>query len=158
MTAELEIKGLDEVQQYLAKFPAQINADLQSAMKGAAALVKSRLNQYPPLSEANTPPGPNGYSWYERGYGVQTVTGKGYPVSKVLGRSWTSVVKGEGMDVKGIIGTPVSYAPFVHDERRQASFHRRRGWQTAQAVLDKNAPVIQEFFDKMIERIIARVS
>lgn len=56
------------------------------------------------------------------------------PGSEALGRRWTQEAKAGGFIVE--IGNNASYAPLVHDSRRQTIYHRVTGWRTDENVLD----------------------
>jgi hypothetical protein len=149
------IKGLEKLHQAAAKFPSQVQQGMQAATKGAVELIRAGVAKYPPATAANRAPGING-RWYVRGFGTKTVTGRSYPTSEVLGKSWTTEIKTLGGTVRGVVGTRVSYARYVQDEEKQAAFHTARGWPTAQGVLKERADDIQAFFAHMIRNILQR--
>ena len=155
--ATLRIEGLEEFQDALRRFPDEIHRAVKAEMPGANDLVRNELATYPPASGANSPPGINGYSWYERGFGTRTVTGRAYATSEALGRSWTTTVEGGGGTIRGIIGTNASYADYVQGPK-QASFHKPRGWLTVEQVLDTVKRDIETFFGRVIERVLARLA
>ena len=157
-TTSFTIEGLDKLEQALREFPEQTNALMKAAMQGAGEIVRNEFAVYPPSTGANSPPGIDGYRWYERGFGTRTVTGKAYATSQALGRSWNVQVKGVGTGVKAIIGTPVTYAPFVQSRERQVWFHKARGWQTIEDALDKKRDELQEYFRRVIERALQLVA
>lgn len=117
---------------------------LRRPMTKAVAHLHRVIAVYPAASSANSPA--NGYSWYERGFGVRTRTGRGYPTSETLGRRWTHVVKNDGK--RGEVGNNASYGPYVQSDERQAAFHKRRGWKTDKDVADKEARKVVGFFDE----------
>ncbi len=138
----------------LEQFPQEVNRTVRSAVRQAVELVRGWLAVYPPATSANAPPG-DGYRWYERGFGTRTTTGKSYPTSEMLGRSWTTKVSGQG-PWQGVIGTTASYAPVVQDEDRQAAVHRGR-WRTVQGAVKDNRPKIVRLVLAGIRRAIAMV-
>ncbi len=156
-TATFEIQGLDKLQKALAEFPDETNRQMKAAMQGAGEIVRNEFAVYPPASGANSPPG-DGYRWYERGFGTRTVTGKAYNTSQALGRSWNVQVKGVGAEIKSIIGTRVTYAPYVQSRERQVWFHKMRGWQTIEDALDKKRDELAEFFRQAIARALELVA
>ncbi|HNS38687.1 MAG TPA: hypothetical protein PKJ56_00400 [Promineifilum sp.] len=121
-------------------------------MTKAVAHLHNRIAEYPPATAANSPPGRNGYSWYERGYGTKTVTGKAFPTSETLGRSWTTEVEDNGK--RGLVGTNVSYGPYVQDGERQASFHARNGWKTDATIAEEEGETVTGFFDGKVKAVI----
>lgn len=153
---QLEIQGLEELRAAFKEWPKQIARAMQAAMKGATEMVRGGVAKYPPATIANRPPGPKGYSWYERGFGTRTVTGKAYQTSETLGKSWTTEVRGFAAGVRGIVGAKASYAPFVQDEDRQARFHKERGWLTVQDVLKRKTEAIVRLFEIAIAKVLRR--
>lgn len=128
----IRIKGLDRIARKLDKLE---NAQyLSAAMTAGLSHLKDGVAQYPPASEANQP-----YQrrWYERNWGSKWMRRDasigGRRTSEMLGKSWTTRIENRG--VRGILGTKVSYAPFVQDKTRQARFHAMRGWKTVQDVI-----------------------
>ena len=109
-------------------------------MRLSAERVQDRIAKYPAETAANLP---GGYSWYVRGYGTRTRTGRGYPTSEDLGPSWT--VKYSNGHRRAEIGNNASYGPFVQDKARQARWHKGR-WHTIQDVVKKETSAIIGFF------------
>ena len=154
----LHVKGLDKLERAVERFPQQVGRGLRTATKGALEMLRGGLADYPPATQANRKPGVNGYSWYERGYGVKTVTGRGYPTSETLGRSWNSKIKGVAdKGVIGVVGTRASYARAVQDADKQAKFHAARGWPTAQGVMAEKGDAIRRLFADVIDRMLRRL-
>ncbi len=157
-SAELEIKGLAELRRKFERMPEILGKGMRTTMKGAVEMLRAEIAKYPPTSGANVPPGLNGYSWYERGYGTRTIKGKGYPTSEKLGASWATSIKGTGLNLTGTVGTKVSYARYVQDEEMQASFHTRRGWRTVQQVLKEKTPDIVRFVTRTVDKLLQRIA
>lgn len=153
-TATFEIEGMDKLERVLREFPEETNAQMRVAMQGGGEIVRGAVAVYPPASAANSPPGIDGYRWYERGFGTRTRTGRAYPTSQALGRSWNVEVKGTGTTIKGIVGTPVTYARWAQDRERQVWFHKQRGWRTIQDALDQKRDELQAYFAQAIERAV----
>ncbi len=124
----------------LKRFPQQVNRMVRQALRGATELLRGDIAEYPAATAANAPPG-DGYRWYERGFGTRTVTGKAYPTSEVLSRSWTTKVAGQG-PWEGRVGTTVSYAQAVKDESQQAAVHRGRHKTVQDSVKDNTRKVV----------------
>lgn len=139
----------------LERFPQEVNRIVRQALRGAVELLRGNIAEYPAATAANAPPGINGYSWYERGFGTKTVTGRKYPTSEMLGRSWTTKVSGVG-PWEGRVGTTASYAPFVQDKDKQARVHRGR-WTTVQDSLKDNRARVVNLILMGIRRAIALV-
>jgi len=154
MTIDLKIKNLDKLMMALRLMPAELTTGTKAMFKGIAEHLRGKIAVYPPDTAANRPPGTNGYSWYERGFGTRTVTGKAYPTSETLGRSWTTQVRGFGDNMAAFLGTRASYAPPVQNAERQARWHSARGWITVQEALRDSEAWIREFGANCINRII----
>jgi hypothetical protein len=84
---------------------------------------------YPPQNAGNKPPAP----YWERGKGLRRRDGSTNPPSQKLDESWTinSPFGGTAQ-----VDNPVTYAPFVHDGFKQASFHKQRGWRNVVQIGD----------------------
>ena len=155
--ANFYIENLDELIAALKQFPKEVQRGLRVAMRVAAEKVRSGVAQYPEATGANFPPGLDGYRWYERGFGTRTVTGRAYPTSETLGRSWTVKVKQTARMTRGIIGTNVSYAEFVQGTK-QAGFHRARGWKTVEQVLFTRRGAIWRAFGAVVRKVLAKIA
>ena len=155
--ASFFIENLDELIAALKAFPKEVQRGLKVAMRVAGEVVRSGVAQYPPATGANMPPGLNGYSWYERGFGTRTVTGRAYATSEVLGKSWVVKIKQTARMTRGVIGTNVSYAEFVQG-KLQTGFHRMRGWKTVEQVLFTRRGRIWRVFGDVVKRALAKIA
>ena len=156
--AGIDSKDLDKLLAALDKFPQQVDRAMRAVARGGIEILRDQVAVYPSQSAANVPPGNNGYSWYERGFGTRTVTGRAYATSQALGRSWASAVATVKKTVGGwlaTLGVDVDYAPFVQGDK-QASFHRRRNWQTVDQVIKKMMPQVVRFVGRAIDKVLAR--
>lgn len=81
---------------------------------------------YAPGGIANTPA--NGYSWYVRGDGTHTQTGISYGESQDMINRWK--VSDAGVGVR--LTNTATYSGYAHDEEKQTSFHKARGWEAWQ--------------------------
>jgi hypothetical protein len=134
--------------------------------------LRADLANYPRRTEANQPrswgsvfsmsTGKMDNTWYERGRGPRWVrkdgTVRGKDTSEVLGRSWTTEVRGMFTEIRGIAGTRASYAPAVQDEDEQAAYHGARGWPTVQGVFRKRFTWLQQYFGRIVQRILQRIA
>jgi len=155
--ASFHIEGLDELQAALVQFPDEVRRGLAIAMRVASEKIRAGVAVYPAATGANMPPGLNGYSWYERGFGTRTVTGRTYPTSEALGRSWAVKVAQTAQMTRGTIGTTVSYAQFVQG-KLQTGFHRARGWKTVEQVLFVKRGEIWRVFGDVVKRAMAKIA
>lgn len=129
----IKIEGLDRLQR---RFNRNLKPAFRRASLATAEVIRDKIAKYPPATIANSTANPGG-RWYQRGYGPRWARKDGSvggrKTSEQLGQSWTSKQKGIG----AIVGTKVSYAPFVQAASFQAGFHRGRGWMTdRRAVLE----------------------
>lgn len=141
------IRGVDEVIRKLEAVGRP--GALRRPMTRSVAHLHDKIGKYPPSSIANSPG--NGYSWYERGFGTRSRTGRGWPTSETLGRRWTHEVSPDGKT--GRVGNNASYGPYVQSAERQAAFHARRGWETDEQVAAKEADTVVGFFDDEIREL-----
>lgn len=146
--ATVTVRGLDKVIEKLAKVGKP--GALRRPMTKAVAHLHDKIAKYPPSSTANSPS--NGYSWYERGFGTRTRTGRAWPTSETLGRRWTHEVSANGKE--GTVGNNASYGPYVQSADQQAGFHARRGWVTDEKVAEDEADKVVKFFDDEIEDLL----
>ena len=58
---------------------------------------------------------------------------------------------------RGIIGTNVSYAQFVQG-KKQAGFHRGRGWKTVEQVLFTRRGRIWRVFGVVVKKALAKIA
>lgn len=140
----VKVRGVDEVIRKLNKVGGP--GALRRPMTKAVAHLHDRIAKYPPATTANSPA--NGYSWYERGFGTRSRTGRAWPTSETLGRRWTHEVDADGR--RGVVGNNASYGPFVQSAEKQAAFHAARGWVTDEQVADKEADKVVGFFEDEI--------
>lgn len=115
-----------EVRRVLAESPAKAARAMRAGMNDATALLLRDLQTYPPAR-----------------------TGQKYVRTRVLGNSWSRDIQGEGLALRGIVGSNQNMAPYnreVQDLDRQAQIHRGR-WPTVQGVSANRERTIQEMFD-----------
>lgn len=155
--ANFYIENLDELIAALKAFPKEVQRGLKVAMRVGGEIVRSGVAQYPAATGANMPPGLNGYSWYERGFGTRTITGRAYATSENLGKSWTVKVSQTARATKGIIGTNVSYVEFVQGAK-QTGFHGARGWKAVERVLFARRGRIWRAFGDVVKRALAKIA
>jgi hypothetical protein len=127
----VRLEGLDELQR---KLGADFRPVMRGATKAIAAEIQGKVAPYPPATEANSPARQR---WYERGYGpkrrMRDGRIKGYKTSEILRDAWTIVNYG---DIGAKAGNKASYAAFVHDDAKQAPFHKRRGWMSDKSAVE----------------------
>ncbi len=126
---------------------------LRTPMVQATAHLQDVVVEYPRLTQANRPPGRDGYRWYERGFGTRTVTGRAYNTSERLGEAWTTKVSHDGRE--GSVGNDTTYGPYVQDAESQVSFHKTTGWKTIQDVVEKESDKIVGYFEEEYRRYLS---
>ena len=58
-----------------------------------------------------------------------------------------------GKGYEGVVGTNLSYAPYVIGSTTQAAHMRARNWWTMRDVARKAQPGVERLFSKMVERL-----
>ena len=109
---------------------AQVELDVMSRRIGRD--FANEAAKYPPENEGNRPPAP----YWQRGVGMIWGNGTVNPPSQQLGDNWS--VRGVRTPFGGVatVSNPVTYAPFVHDNTKQAGFHAARGWRTMSQIAE----------------------
>lgn len=151
VSINVEIQGMDRLLRRMHE--AGKGEYARDALKSGGERVKAQVSKYPPGSEANDP---SRRRFYKRGSGAMYRTASGalheYGGSKKLGDQW--YVKANDLDV--VVGNPVPYAWFVHDDKLQAKFHEKRNWkklkETAKGLSDEILKDISNALIKMWER------
>lgn len=62
-------------------------------------------------------------------------------------------VRRVGSGYEGVVGSNLSYAPYVIGTRTQSAVMRAKNWWTMRTVADKAAPGVYRLFEKMSERL-----
>ena len=148
------MEGWDSLQKKL-RMLANPTKPIRKGMQDFMGFIEKKIEPYPPLTQANRKPGINGYSWYERGFGVRTVTGKAYKTSGFMNRRWDYDTKIRGNGVRGTITNLADYSIYVQGEL-QARYHAARGWTRADKEVVKNGKVFVRFVGKEIDRELNR--
>ena len=116
-----------EVRRMLAQTPAALQRAMRGAMNDATALLLRDLQTYPPQR-----------------------TGSSYVRTGTLRRSWSRDIQGDGLAMRGIVGSNSNMAPYnraVQDADQQAPIHRGRWTNTVQNVVSRNESAIQDMFE-----------
>jgi hypothetical protein len=154
VTIQLTLGGIDRLQTKLDRLQ-NIGGTLALPIRDGCMAISSDLRKYPPISEANLPPRPPPGRFYIRGVGGFYLRKNGTlqrtSPSQRLGVSWSTTFTNRPDLARGVIATGVTYAPYVHDAQTQASFHKRRGWPTVQALFQKHGPRILAAMSRAIE-------
>ena len=125
-------------------------------LKTGAEHIEGTIKEYAPKSAANVPKSHG--RWYERGWGSKyrrldgVITGK--KTSETLRTGWSTKSRNSGLTQ--VIGTNVSYAPYVQSKEKQARFHKARGWKTDEQVLKSEGEQVLKFIQHEIDRELAK--
>jgi len=152
---EIRIEGMDELIKLLDSL-ARLDP-VKAAIQAAGEYLAGKMREYPPASEANQP---GSRQWYQRGYGTKWITRSGavhgIATSEDLQHSWTQAIADDGLT--SIVGTNVSYAPYVQDRDEQAWFHKARGWITAQDTVEAEGDFVVNLIARSIEDEIEKAA
>ena len=154
-TVTIQIEGIDAVVDKLNTIE-QLRG-FQAALTQVGQHVRDKIKTYPQSTDANSPrdfvPGGKN-TWYQRGYGPKWVrkdgTVGGRKTTEFLKQSWGV----QATNTQVVIGTKVTYAPYVHDEETQADFHKRRGWKTVQTIAKEEEPAVRAFVESYLEKLM----
>ena len=116
-----------EVRRMLAETPKALERAMRGAMNDATALLLRELQTYPAQR-----------------------TGSTYKRTGTLRRSWSRELQGDGLALRGIVGSNANMAPYnrvVQDADQQAPIHRGLWTNTVQNVIERNERTIQEMFE-----------
>lgn len=116
-----------EVRRMLASTPSALARAMRGAMNDAMALLLRDLQTYPPQR-----------------------TGSSYVRTGTLRRSWSRDIDGQGLAMRGIVGSNENMAPYnrlVQDADRQAPIHHGLWTNTIQNVVSRNETAIQDMFE-----------
>ncbi len=148
---EVELKGLDELNRAMKKFPRTVIKNMGEAGKESARDLilkeKGMGDNYPAITAANLPPTP----YYKRGEGTQTAT-RNYGESKNLGKQW--VVSAKGHQTRRSNAT--LYARYVHGEE-QARAMARIGWKKLYDTAKKKIKQITKVYQAWVAKTLRDV-
>ncbi len=133
MSLSFEFKGADELLAKLAKFPGVIPA----ATRAIAEALKNIITVYPgpvhrPIVWAS-PAQRAAYIAKRREAGLGPYVRNSDPFSQRLGASWATANRGNS----AIVGTRVTYAPWVQSDKQQQPMHKATGWVTDKQAIEK---------------------
>jgi hypothetical protein len=159
---EIVIKGMAEL---LAKLDRLGKPDVaKGAMLQAGAYVAGKMKEYPPTSHL-TRKAVYGKSfastrqrkfffWAMKSGKLQSPYRRGQsPGSRNLKQGWTVRALGDGLTVE--VGNNAPYGPLVQGAGRQSLYHKASGWQTDQAVVDREAPAVVAYVKDAIDKALA---
>lgn len=138
---QIEVKGLDEIQAALAKFPQQVNAYMgKAALQASSEVIRTRgLASYPPATYRNNMN--RGYPYYIRGRGTQTSKTHNMGNSERYGSNWEV----EGVPYGARIKNEVSYAKYLAGQA-QVGWAADVGWRKLLDVAKEKSERIVQIF------------
>lgn len=146
----IELKGIEKIKRHLNFGPV-----FSAGLKEAGLFVKSYISTYPRQRRGpqpfKTPKQRRFFFWAVRHKVIQVPYFRGLnPKSKKLGQSWT--LKMRNNDREAVIGSNVSYGPWVQDEKKQSKYHKKSGWPTTQGVHGEKFEEVRDIILQEIRR------
>lgn len=137
----LHIKGLDKAQKDFARLGARFPKFTQDATLKAVLYVHQNMPDYPPKPPNST---------YDRRFLLfKSVTHMKTKHPEALSR-----VEPRFGSVTGIVGTRLSYAPWVIDKSRQTRTHKAHGWWNLQDVVKGMRTGIYNVYRQAMKKFI----
>jgi phage gpG-like protein len=150
--ASFEIKGLEPLLKKLEFLPA-----FQSGIRKGTIYTKALIAKTPPVRREKQP----AKTHKQFIFLAWAIPNKAIPYPYVRGKSWTSeklaqswTMEFRNQDREGVVGTNVSYAPFVQDKKKQSAYHKATGWVTVQDVVKNHGKDVAQFVEEEIIRQI----
>jgi hypothetical protein len=148
MSMTFEIKGDAELLHKLERFHPQVIPDLT---RGVAEELRDKIAKEPgPVSRPIQWASRKQKIWYiaaRRAAGLGPYVRNSDPWSQRLGPSWATANRG----IDAVVGTHVTYAPWVQSEAKQQPMHKATGWVTDEQAIEE----VQK--SKAAERIMEEV-
>lgn len=147
----IEIHGLDALRRKLGV--ERVNELVSTLTQGVAEDIRDRMARYPgevsyPISWSSSRQR-RAYFAMRTSRGLPVVyTRNSDPMSQRLGPSWVSEKRG----IDALVGTRVTYAPWVQSADRQQPMHRATGWITDEQAIA--ATQRERSGDKIWQRIV----
>jgi hypothetical protein len=140
----VKVIGLDKLRQALQDVPDELERTVKGAGNeiGETILRTEGLREYPPATEANSPPTP----YYIRGRGMQYKRGNNHSSERLRAQYY---VETHGTDIT--IGNRASYAGWVSGEE-QARAMGAKGWRKLLEVAEEKLPEITRIYNDWVER------
>lgn len=134
MSFEFEIHGDDALIAKLNKFHPEV---IPAATRAIAEALKGYLATYPgPVHKPIQWASMRQKVWYtnaRKQAGLGPYRRQSDPWSQRLGPSWATANR--GMDA--VVGTRVTYAPWVQSDKQQQPMHKATGWVTDKQAIEK---------------------
>ena len=151
MEAFIEIQGWESAMGKVARLLPAVW--MEAAMTEAVAIVKKKVQEYPPLSEGHprwtSERQHRWYRWARKAQGLPLAYSRGSdPWSKQLKDHWQSKVSKGGQE--GEVRNQTPYGLYVMGEAQQG-FHRSTGWKTIEQIARDIAPDVNRAFVKAMK-------
>ena len=134
MSIDFEIHGDAALIRKLSRFHPEV---IPGATRAIAEALKGYLAKYPgPVKKPIQWASPAQRTWYinaRKAAGLGPYRRNSDPWSQRLGPSWATANR--GMDA--VVGTRVTYAPWVQSDKQQQPMHKATGWVTDKQAIDK---------------------
>jgi len=143
MPVNVVIRGLERVQGKFGNLQKKFPKMLEDATMNAVLYVHKNIPKYPAQ--------PSGSSYRRTGTLGRTITSLQGSGPEALSR-----VDNAFGQVRGIVGTKLSYAPFVIDKDRQSVGHKRNGWWNLQDVVKGLRSGIKSTYAKALDAFLRK--
>lgn len=149
MSMTFEIKGDADLLRKLERFHPDV---IPAATRAIAEALKGYLAKYPgpvhkPIHWASFRQR-TAYIAQRRAAGLGPYVRNSDPFSQRLGPSWATANRGQD----AVVGTRVTYAPWVQSEAQQQPMHKATGWVTDKQAIDqaKQERVAERVWDQVV--------
>jgi len=150
MNATIEIKGLDKLQRKLGRGARPV---IRTILLGVAEEIKGRIAEYPgpvvyPIRWASES---QRRAYFAKRKGMGPYVRQTDSFSERLGPSWATRMEG---DDRAIVGTRVSYAPWVQSAEAQQPMHAATGWKTDEEAVEEveQSGAIERIFSQAMSK------
>lgn len=134
MSLEFDIRGRRELLRKLEYFRPDV---LPNVTRAIAEALKGYLAKYPgPVAKPIKWASMRQMIWYtnaRKAAGLGPYRRNSDPWSQRLGPSWATANRG----IDAVVGTRVTYAPWVQSDKQQQPMHKATGWVTDKQAIEK---------------------
>jgi len=144
MNANIEVKGLEKLQRKLGQGARPI---IRTILLGVAEEIKGRIAEYPgpvvyPIRWASES---QRRAYFAKRRGMGPYVRQTDSFSERLGPSWAT---------RAIVGTRVSYAPWVQSAEAQQPMHAATGWKTDEEAVEEveQSGAVERIFSQAVSK------
>lgn len=134
MSLEISLNGADRLIRKLERFHPEV---IPAATRAIAEALKGYLAKYPgPVAKPIKWASMRQMIWYtnaRKAAGLGPYRRNSDPWSQRLGPSWATANRGSD----AVVGTRVTYAPWVQSDKQQQPMHKATGWVTDKQAIEK---------------------